>query len=122
MDNKDWVKELAVGDEAIYAHGYSSKSYSIAQVVKVTKTQVTIRTNMHFGTGLRRAKFNRKTGKPVGGNQYSSEGIVQATEESKSTALHHQLRAWLSILDARQLNLQQLQTMHAAYERHKETT
>lgn len=96
-----WLESLKEGDQVILV---TYKGTYLQKVQRLTATQVLIGGN----------KFNRRTGRIVGGSMYDHTSIREPTPELVEKAKLCSYQTWLQNLKPGELALPQLQAMYDA--------
>lgn len=97
-----WLENLKEGDQVVEV---TYAGTLLRKVQRITATQIV----------LPNAKFNRKTGRVIGGSVYAHTCIREATPEMVEKARLCGYRTWLVDLKPEKLTLLQLESMYRAY-------
>jgi hypothetical protein len=78
-----WLESLEIGDLVI-----TGKSQRVCKVERVTKTQIVLE--------KQECKFNRQTGRMIGGSRYYSDYLEEATKEKLDSMREERTRNLVS--------------------------
>lgn len=110
MDRKEWLSSVKVGDQVIVRYGFGiiRNIQNIQTITRITKTQIVVGEN----------RYRKSTGVGIGSGgrlsigEATPDGVATIKAQKKRSALTE----WFNELRVRNLSIEQLEAMKAAYE------